>query len=76
MRFRPFLLSGEKRSSRVEEESRDLGEDDICLMTYRSSSQKSVRCVYCVVDFLRDFLRGNTMKKKSCSEKVYFTCYV
>ena len=22
---------------------------------YRSSSQKSVRCVYCVVDFLRDF---------------------
>ena len=43
---------------------------------YRLSSQKSVRCVYCVVDFLRDFLRGNTMKKKSCSEKVYFTCYV
>ena len=24
---------------------------------YRLSSQKSVRCVYCVVDFLRDFTR-------------------
>ena len=50
LRFRPFLLSpGEKRSSRAEDESRDLGEDDMCLVTYIVRPRRRAFVVFIVL---------------------------